>query len=74
MERSAMIANDAVEQNKATANIDMRIKDFERHIIVDALRQSGGIQVKAAAILGIKERSLWHRIKKHRIDITEFKP
>ncbi|WP_319409861.1 sigma-54 dependent transcriptional regulator [uncultured Desulfosarcina sp.] len=56
------------------ADLDRRIKHFEREIIVDALRQAGGIQVKAAALLGIKERSLWHRIKKHQIDITEFKP
>ena len=54
--------------------LDQRIKSFERSIIVDALRRSGGVQVKAAAILGIKERSLWHRIKKHQINIAEFKP
>jgi transcriptional regulator with GAF, ATPase, and Fis domain len=54
-------------------DLDDRIKAFERKNIVDALRQSGGVQVKAAAILGIKERSLWHRIKKHQINISEFK-
>ena len=55
-------------------DLDLRIKEFERRMIVDALRQSGGVQVQAAATLGIKERSLWHRIKKHQIDIAEFKP
>ena len=55
------------------ADMDSRLKEIERQLIVQALHQSGGIQVKAAAILGIKERSLWHRIKKHRIDIAEFK-
>ena len=56
------------------ADLDVQIKDYERRIIVDALRRSGGVQVKAANLLGIKERSLWHRIKKHQIDIAEFKP
>jgi DNA-binding NtrC family response regulator len=56
------------------ADLDRRIRHFEREIIVDALRRAGGIQVKAATLLGIKERSLWHRIKKHQINITEFKP
>jgi transcriptional regulator with GAF, ATPase, and Fis domain len=56
------------------ADLDLQIKDYERRIIVDALRRSGGVQVKAASLLGIKERSLWHRIKKHQIDIAEFKP
>lgn len=56
------------------ADLDLQIRDYERRIIVDALRRSGGVQVKAASLLGIKERSLWHRIKKHQIDIAEFKP
>ncbi|MFO7715680.1 sigma-54 interaction domain-containing protein [Desulfosarcina sp.] len=55
------------------SDLDARIKNYERRIIIDALRQSGGVQVNAAGILGIKERSLWHRIKKHHINIAEFK-
>ena len=62
----------ALELN-GNADLDRRIRHFEREIIVDALRQAGGIQVKAATLLGIKERSLWHRIKKHQININEFK-
>jgi transcriptional regulator with GAF, ATPase, and Fis domain len=66
--------NETVTGANGTVDLDVRIKDYERKIIVDALRRSGGVQVKAASILGIKERSLWHRIKKHQIDIAEFKP
>jgi transcriptional regulator with GAF, ATPase, and Fis domain len=67
--------NDAMMVNlNGNADLDLQIKDYERRIIVDALRRSGGVQVKAASLLGIKERSLWHRIKKHQIDIAEFKP
>jgi two-component system response regulator AtoC len=38
--------------------------DMERKMIIAALKESGGVQVQAARLLGIAERSLWHRIKK----------
>lgn len=40
------------------------LMDKERKLIIDALKKTGGIQVQAARLLGIGERSLWHRIKK----------
>jgi len=42
-------------------------------MIIDALIRSDGIQVRAAQVLGIKERSLWHRIKKYDIDVAAIK-
>jgi len=54
-------------------NLDLRMEELEKGIIIDALKQSSGIQKKAAEKLGIKERSLWHRIKKYDIDVTSFK-
>jgi DNA-binding NtrC family response regulator len=36
----------------------------ERDLIVEALKETDGVQVQAARLLGITERSLWHRIKK----------
>lgn len=42
-------------------------------MIINALRKTGGIQVKAANILGINQRSLWHRIKKLNIDVENIK-
>ena len=54
-------------------NLDHRLHELEKGIIIDALKQSAGVQKKAAAALGIKERSLWHRIKKYDIDATAFK-
>lgn len=66
--------NERFEDLNGNADLDLRIKDYERRMIVDALRRCGGVQVKAATLLGIKERSLWHRIKKHQINIAEFKP
>jgi len=46
---------------------------MEKEMIMEALRKAGGIQVKAASILGINQRSLWHRIKKLQIDVNGIK-
>jgi transcriptional regulator with GAF, ATPase, and Fis domain len=54
-------------------NIDERINQIEKGLIIEALNRTGGIQVRAAEILGINQRSLWHRIKKHRIDSESLK-
>ncbi|MEA3428359.1 MAG: sigma-54 dependent transcriptional regulator, partial [Thermodesulfobacteriota bacterium] len=53
--------------------IDNRLKDLEKGMIIDALMRCGGVQVMAARRLGIKERSLWHRIKKLEIDVASLK-
>ena len=53
--------------------LDEKINLMEKEMIVEALKTSGGVQVKAAGILGINQRSLWHRIKKHEIDVAMFK-
>ena len=53
--------------------IDEKIRDVERMFLVEALKKTRGIQVNAAKILGITPRSLWHRVKKHDINIEAFK-
>lgn len=53
--------------------LDEQINLLEKEMIIGALKESGGVQVKAANILGINQRSLWHRIKKHEIDVASFK-
>ncbi len=55
-------------------NLDARLKEIERGMIIEALTRCSGVQVKAARLLGIKERSLWHRIKKLDIDVSSLKP
>ncbi len=45
-------------------NLDRRLEDMERELIMRALEEAGGVQVKAAELLRISERSIWHRIKK----------
>jgi len=53
--------------------LDERLQELEKSMIIDALQKTGGIQKRAAAHLNIKERSLWHRIKKYDIDAAAFK-
>ena len=54
-------------------NLDQRMQKYEKGIIMAALNRAGGVQSGAAKLLGIKERSLWHRIKKYDIDVDSFK-
>ena len=60
---------------KITANIslDERLREIEKNMIIDALKKTGGVQVRATELLGINQRSLWHRIKKHGIDVKSIK-
>ncbi|MCX5849008.1 MAG: sigma-54 dependent transcriptional regulator [Deltaproteobacteria bacterium] len=53
--------------------LEAKLELMEKEIIIDALRKTGGIQVKAADILGINQRSLWHRIKKLQIDVNSIR-
>jgi Nif-specific regulatory protein len=48
------------------------IADFERHIIVSALEQTGGNQTEAARRLGTTKRILSYRIRKYRIDLGKI--
>ena len=54
-------------------NLDERLRQMEISMIVEALSRTGGVQIRAAELLGIKERSLWHRLKKYQIDVSAFK-
>ena len=54
-------------------SLDERINEIEKSMIIEALRKTGGIQVRATELLGINQRSLWHRIKKHKIDVRSIK-
>lgn len=54
-------------------SMDVQLREIEKQMIVQALNKSRGIQKHAAKILGIKERSLWHRLKKYEIDASAYK-
>ncbi len=61
------------EQVSQNQNLDERLIVLEKSFIQQALKQAKGVQAQAAEILGIKPRSLWHRIKKYEIDVEQFK-
>jgi len=54
----------ALEMDLATT-----LRNVERQLILDALERSDGVQRKAAKLLGVTERVLWHKIKKLQIDV-----
>lgn len=54
-------------------DLDARLAGYEKSLIEAALSRTGGVQSRAAALLGIKERSLWHRVRKLGIDPRVFK-
>ena len=53
--------------------IDERLAEIEMGLIIEAITRAGGSQARAAQFLGINQRSLWHRIKKYKIDVSSLK-
>jgi transcriptional regulator with PAS, ATPase and Fis domain len=70
--RQGSIAATLADTNRNVA-LDDRLIIMEKEMIINALKMTGGVQVKAANILGINQRSLWHRIKKLNINISTVK-
>ena len=68
-EEGAATAGDA----DGATDLDSRLAGYERSLIEAALSRTGGVQSRAASLLGIKERSLWHREKKHGIAPGAFR-
>ncbi|SKA90556.1 two-component system, NtrC family, response regulator AtoC [Paucidesulfovibrio gracilis DSM 16080] len=44
------------------------LMEYERGLIVSALRRSGGVQTEAAKQLGVTPKNLWNKLQKHNID------
>jgi transcriptional regulator with PAS, ATPase and Fis domain len=65
--------SNSVSLPPANLPLDERLKEIEKSMIIEALRKTGGVQVRATELLGINQRSLWHRIKKHGIDVKSIK-
>ena len=55
-------------------SLDERLMEVERGLIIEALSKTGGVQSRATELLGINQRSLWHRIKKLSIDVKSLTP
>jgi two-component system response regulator AtoC len=53
-------------------DLDASLEEQERAYILQALEASAGVQARAAELLGITQRSLWHRVKKLGIKVGRF--
>jgi two-component system response regulator PilR (NtrC family) len=51
-------------------DLDRMMQDYERSLILEALRPAGGVKKKAARLLGISFRSLRYRLEKLGLDDT----
>lgn len=54
-------------------SLDAKLNEIERNLIIEALIKTGGVQSRATELLGINQRSLWHRIRKLGIDVKSIK-
>ncbi|QTA79328.1 Sigma-54 interaction domain-containing protein [Desulfonema limicola] len=70
---SLSFAESDPENNKNNFSLNEHLAMAEKNIIIEALRKTSGVQSKASIMLGINQRSLWHRIKKYEIDTSVFK-
>ena len=44
------------------------VNEYEKGLIVQALRRAGGVQTEAARLLGITAKNLWNKLQKHGLD------
>ena len=51
-----------------TSNLEKTIEDYEKAIILDALKKSGGVKKKAAELLGLSFRSMRYKLDKYGIE------
>jgi Nif-specific regulatory protein len=51
----------------SASTLPKAVADIERERLVEALRRSGGVQTRAATLLGITPRQLGYKLKKYRI-------
>lgn len=56
---------------RAGRPLDERMAALERAFVLEALSKCGGVQAAAARLLGVSERSVWHLVRKHGIDVEK---
>ena len=55
-------------------DLDEEVKQFEINLICAALRQSRGLQNKAAQLLRVRPTTLFMKIKRYGIEVGDFRP
>jgi Nif-specific regulatory protein len=60
--------------NGKTANgtLTRTLEEMERDKILEALKRCGGVQARAAKLLGITPRQIGYKVKKYGVDLGEF--
>lgn len=53
------------EVELSVGDLEQRIAAYEQKLIREALQKAGGVQTKAAEMLGLSERNLRYKLKKH---------
>ncbi|MBI5874337.1 MAG: sigma-54-dependent Fis family transcriptional regulator, partial [Deltaproteobacteria bacterium] len=66
--RSQEIKHPETEISEAGLNLEKKIEDYEKAIILDALKKSGGVKKKAAELLGLSFRSMRYKLDKYGIE------
>ena len=64
-------AADPIEENVPIGSLSKAVNEFERKLVERALRESGGVQTKAAEMLGTPRRILKYRMDKLNIRSEE---
>jgi transcriptional regulator of acetoin/glycerol metabolism len=60
----------AQAQCREAKQSSLNVKDAkEKQYLMEALKESGGNQTRAAAILGVNRVTVWNRMRKYGIDI-----
>jgi Nif-specific regulatory protein len=63
-----MAPPDAHPPETDASSLPKTIADLERERLLAALRRCGGVQTRAAMVLGITPRQLGYKVRKYRID------
>lgn len=63
------IKSEEHKEEKRPQRITLNLDEWEKILIEDALRETGGNQMRACDLLGVSRDSLKHRLKKHNITI-----
>jgi Nif-specific regulatory protein len=66
-QRPVALASPAVMASE-DATLPREIADIERERLLEAVRRCGGVQTRAAALLGITPRQLGYKLRKYRIN------
>ncbi len=54
--------------SKIHGNFHALVESYEKHLLIDALRETKGNQTKAAKLLGITKRIIQYKVKKYKIN------